>query len=346
MQERVLASVLANPRIEPHLAIWGWQIAAYLFLGGVVAGLMVLTGWAILAGREQQTPFASRRAPLISVVLLGIGMLMLFLDLQRKINILHFYMTFRVTSPMSWGAWILIAVVPVLALLTLAGLPEGFPPLARWLGRLPVIGPRLITPLYGLSFAWRRVVAPFSIALGIALGIYTGVLLSGFNARPFWHSALLGPLFLVSGVSTGAAVMVLGAATPAERHLFSRIDLGLIVAELAVVALFFIDMLDGSALQQSAIGHLLGGDQTRIFWIGFIGIGLLVPLLLEAATFGRSVAVVVSVAAVLVLGGGYLLRDIAVKTGQETTWTQFHNQFNASLLSRLRTDGENPNGRF
>ena len=38
-----------------------------------------------------------------------------------------------------------------------------------------------------------------------ALGIYTGVLLSALGARPFWNSALLGPLFLVSGLSSAAA---------------------------------------------------------------------------------------------------------------------------------------------
>ncbi len=62
-----------------------------------------------------------------------------------------------------------------------------------------------------------RLLAGINVALGVALGIYTGVQLSGFNARPFWHSAVLGPLFLVSGLSTGAAVIILGARTAEER---------------------------------------------------------------------------------------------------------------------------------
>ena len=40
--------------------------------------------------------------------------------------------------------------------------------------------------------------------VGIGLGIYTGILLGAFPSRPFWNSSLLGPLFLVSGLSTGA----------------------------------------------------------------------------------------------------------------------------------------------
>lgn len=346
MQEEVLASVLANPRIEPNLAIWSWQIATYLFLGGVVAGIMVFSGWAILAKRDAQAPFTVNRAPLIGLVLLAIGLSTLFLDLEHKIEVWRFYTILRVTSPMSWGSWILLLVMPVLALLALAGLQAGFPALAGWLGRLRLLGPGLIVPLYALCFAWRRVLSVLSILVGIALGIYTGVLLSGFNARPVWHSGLLEPLFLVSDLLTGAAIIILGARTREERHLFGRIGLGLILAELTLVGLFVIDMLNGNALQQNAVHHLLGGDATWLFWIGFVGIGLVVPFVLEAAMWKRSIAVIMGFASILVLGGGFLLRDVVLKTGQETSWTEFHNQFDASLLGRLRTDGEDPDGRF
>ncbi|MGC9269729.1 NrfD/PsrC family molybdoenzyme membrane anchor subunit [Acidiphilium sp.] len=346
MREEVLASVLANPGVEPTLAIWGWQIATYLFLGGLAAGLMVFSGWVVLSGRTARTPFAANRAPLVGLVLLGIGMGTLFLDLERKINVWRFYAFLHDTSPMSWGAWILLLVFPVLALLALAGMPEGFPGLAAYICRLPVVGRRVLLPVIGLCGVIRRPLALLGVVLGIGLGIYTGVLLSSFNARPFWHSALLGPLFLVSGLSTGAALMILGAGTKEERHLFGRIDLGLIVAELALIFLFVIDMLNGDALQRAAVAHVLGGSETHLFWIGFIGLGLAIPLVLEAAMWWRSITLIAGAASVLVLLGGFLLRDVMITTGQQTTWTSFNNQFNPGLLAKLRTDGENPNGRF
>ena len=43
------------------------------------------------------------------------------------------------------------------------------------------------------------------MALGVVLGIYTGILLSAFGARPLWNSAVLGLLFLISGLSSAAA---------------------------------------------------------------------------------------------------------------------------------------------
>ncbi|WP_031405802.1 NrfD/PsrC family molybdoenzyme membrane anchor subunit [Thiomonas sp. FB-Cd] len=346
MREEVLASVLANAKVEPQLAIWGWQIATYLFLGGLAAGLMVLSAWAVLARREAQAPFAAGQAPLIGFVALMVGMTTLFLDLEQKINVWRFYTGLHVTSVMSWGSWVLLLVIPALGLLTLAGLPSGFPALSAWLDRLPAIGPRLIAPISAICVMQRRKLAVLNFALGIALGIYTGVLLSAFNARPFWHSALLGPLFLTSGLSTGAAMMILGTGADGERHLFGRIDLGLILVELALIGLFLADMLNGNALQRDAAAHVLGGGATQVFWLGFIGAGLALPLALELVLWRRSMVSVAAVAAVLVLFGGFLLRDVVVKTGQETSWSHFDNQFNASLLKDLRKDGENPNGRF
>ena len=33
-----------NPVVYPELVTWEWPVAAYLFLGGLVGGLMVLVG--------------------------------------------------------------------------------------------------------------------------------------------------------------------------------------------------------------------------------------------------------------------------------------------------------------
>jgi hypothetical protein len=51
-----------------------------------------------------------------------------------------------------------------------------------------------------------------NLVLGVGLGIYTGILLNTMVARPLWNSAILGPLFLVSGLSAGAAVMHIAAS--------------------------------------------------------------------------------------------------------------------------------------
>jgi hypothetical protein len=60
----------------------------------------------------------------------------------------------------------------------------------------------------------------------------------------------------------------------------------------------------------------------------------------------RSIGVIAGFASVLVLVGGFLLRDIVVTAGQASGWAHLQNQFNPALLDNLRNDGEDPNSRF
>src|SRR5207244_6929242 len=89
---------------------WGWQIAVYLFLGGLAAGLMILSA---IAKRES---FAMRLLPFGAPLALSVGMGALFLDLDYKLHMFRFYTAFRITSPMSWGAWILLLIYPATVL--------------------------------------------------------------------------------------------------------------------------------------------------------------------------------------------------------------------------------------
>lgn len=340
MIEHIYDSVKANPRIEPFLSIWSWQIATYLFVGGLVAGVMAFAAVAVLSRREDAVPFTAKRLPLIGFVLLMIGLLMLFLDVERKLMVWRFFTAFEYTSPMSWGSWVLLISTPLIVLQALAFLREGYPPIARFLEGLPWIGGTLIPWVIDFAYAWRRPIAAISFVFGITLGVYTGVLLSNFNARPFWHTAILGPLFLTSGLSTATALVILLARQLDERRLFTRVDFGLILIELGLIAVLFFNMLNGSAIQQQAIQHLLGGDYTTLFWVGFIGFGLVVPLLFELFSMRWHLVPVAVVTSVLVLGGGYLLRDITLHVGQETKWKHVQNEFNPALLKILTSRTE------
>ncbi|MEA2080235.1 MAG: NrfD/PsrC family molybdoenzyme membrane anchor subunit, partial [Pseudomonadota bacterium] len=90
----------------------------------------------------------------------------------------------------------------------------------------------------------------------------------------------------------------------------------------------------GTEFHLRAADHILGGNYTVVFWVYFVGLGLLIPLLLEFREMrGRSA--LVSLGPILVLVGGYLLRHITVELGQLTTWTHYAIQFDPALLERL-----------
>jgi protein NrfD len=333
MIEEVLVTPHYNPLVGPHLGIWDWRVAVYLYLGGLSAGMMLFTASTILLRRDDDCPFAAYKLPLLAPIVLSIGMTTLFLDLEHKLFVWRFYTAFRPASVMSWGSWILLLIYPFMLLQIASTLRQGYPALAKWVERLPLAGKFL-----NLTEARRRGIAAWSIPFAVGLGIYTGMLLGAFNARPFWNTSILGPLFLISGLSTAAALNLLLSRSETERLLYSRIDVGVIVIELIFIGLLIFGLTTGGRVQQEAIDLILGGPFTLVFWALFVGAGLLVPLSLEVmeSKGGRTFALI---AAVLVLLGGYLLRQVTVEMGQESTWNRYDTQYNPELLDRLEKVG-------
>jgi formate-dependent nitrite reductase membrane component NrfD len=296
--------------VDPQLHVWGWEIPIYLFLGGLAAGVMVLS--TRLLARPGEPSRALRWLPFAAPLLISVGMGTLFLDLEHKLFFWRFYLAFRWTSPMSWGAWILLLVYPVSLLVAVAALADDQ---ADWLAARA-------GPLGGLVRAARAWALPrvpalhtASVAVGVGLGLYTGILLSSLGARALWSSAILGPLFLVSGLSGGAALLMLFPVSRDERHALARWDLWTIGLEAVLLALFLIGLASGGAGSQAAAGLLLGGRYTLGFWALVVAVGLAAPAALELLE-GRRLLKVSAAAPALVLLGGLALRWIMVSAGQ------------------------------
>ncbi len=339
-----LTTTRHNPGIDPALHVWGWEIPVYLFLGGLVAGLMIIAGVRLLLvqPRERQAMVCCTIGPLVGLTLLSLGMLALFLDLSHKLYVWRLYLTFEPTSPMSWGSWILLLVYPALLANTLTHLPETVPAAAK---RFPV----LVT-ISDFILARPRVVIGIGLGnmvLGVALGLYTGILLSALPARPLWNTAILGPLFLFSGLSTAAAllhaILVMSfkgeyrpafadfllsalarwshgrAPDPSIAPLLSQADNSFLTVELGLLMLFLIGMVTSAAASQQAAALLLIGPYAAPFWVLVIGLGILTPLLLQFLELQNRIRHTLA-PAVLVLVGGLALRFILVFAGQESHW--------------------------
>ncbi|MFH0882240.1 MAG: NrfD/PsrC family molybdoenzyme membrane anchor subunit [bacterium] len=297
------------PLVNPHLEVWEWQIPAYLFLGGLVAGLMILNALWRMQGRTAQGRAVTLYGAIAAPVLLSLGMLFLFLDLSNRENVFRFYMVFRPSSPMSWGAWILIAVYPVQILLL--ALPGG---LEQFGGRLTFLN-RVWEWIKRFALKVERPVLWLAVILGVGLGVYTGILLSVNVARPLWNTGLLGPLFLISGLSAGSAFVMLAKPTELEAHSAARWDAGLLIAEIAFLSLVLVNLATGLEPQQQAASLLLGGAFTPSFWIFVVILGALMPLWLEMREITRK-PTPSWLAPTLVLIGGFALRYVLVVAGQ------------------------------
>jgi formate-dependent nitrite reductase membrane component NrfD len=170
-----------------------------------------------------------------------------------------------------------------------------------------------------LAAAIRRPLAAVNVALGVALGVYTGILLSAFGARPLWNTPLLGPLFLLSGLSGGAALLVLLEPSSDAQLRLGMLDVKLIGAEFATLALILIGLSSGGATQRAAAQLVLGGPFTAPFWIAIVMMGLALPAIIDLLhRFRRAQASFYPAA--LVLLGGFALRMIILLAGQASRW--------------------------
>ncbi len=298
--------------IDPHLHIWGWEIPAYLFLGGMAAGVMILTSLLVMR-RDDRSP-AARWLAFAAPALVSVGMGALFLDLAFRLHVWRFYLAFRWTSPMSWGAWILVVMYPASLTLALAGLAdEQAEKAAIFLRRFGLEAATRALRALGRRHVGR--LAWVHLAVGVGLGVYTGILLSTLGARALWNSALLGPLFLASGLSTGAAFLLLFRLSEDERCLVTRWDKLAMGLEVAVLLLFLVGLATSGVAGKEAAGLLLGGPWTAQFWSLVVIAGLAVPFLLEMLESRLHLRATV-VAPLLVLAGGLALRWIMVAAGQ------------------------------
>lgn len=302
-----------NELIDPMVSVWGWEIPVYLFLGGLVAGMMIITGSFLLRGRHREDGCVCSVLPGLGLVFLSLGMLALFLDLEHKRAVWRLYTTFRVASPMSWGAWILLLVYPALGLLALVRPPSFVRDVLPAIDRLSTALARRTSIVEAIGAA--------AIGLGVALGIYTGILLSGLGARPFWSSALLGPLFLVSGMSSAAAFTHLIARNPEERVLLARWDNTFLLIELFVIGLFLVGLQAATAAQAQAASLVLGGPFTAVFWVLVVALGIVVPLLIQTMAVTHRMQHT-PIAPLLVIGGGLVLRFVVVYAGQFSHWAR------------------------
>src|SRR5210317_1992258 len=130
MSEELLVTARDNALIDPSLHIWTWEVAMYLFMGGLTAGIMFFAALMTVRDKEHIAPFAATRLALLAPIALSIGMTTLFLDLEHKLFVYRFYTSFQITSPMSWGAWILIVIYPVSIMQILSTFRSGYGVLA------------------------------------------------------------------------------------------------------------------------------------------------------------------------------------------------------------------------
>ena len=307
-----------------HELAWGLPVISYFFLAGMGAGAIVVSGSVLLRkGGFGASRFAvARCGALIGPFPVMLGTFLIVFELGQPLRALNLFHLINL-SPMSIGSWFLniFITLSVLYALTFV-LPNSGP------------GDRL-SPV-------RRALAWICVPLGIGVAIYTGIMLGAMPARPFWNSPILAALFTLSALSSGVASIILAgvffrrnskdpdirADYENSSYVLISSDALLIAMELMVVFLFLLfGHLTIGDVRYAMAAILPGGQLAIMFWGLVIGVGLLLPFIVEMFQImprlihGRefkshvSIEVIVPVA---ILIGGFVLRYTIVAAGQIT----------------------------
>jgi len=314
-----------------HQHHWRTGIAIYLFLGGLGASMGFIAAlYKNLFKKEDPSMFAW--STLLGILLVNFGGIFLILDMFVWDSFIHGHIgeIFKV----------------LLAFFGAAVFNGNFHPWIQWGANFIALF-SLFGTLWALSYADRAAILKqigflrniarllqccqglwgwLTMIFGIAVAAYTGFLLSVAPAIPAWSHPLLPVLFVISAVSTATAWYMLwtffakGGEDIREirekiGHQVEWADFGLIALELLAIGAYF------NYLYYAYAGGKVVFDMainSAGFMIGFLLLGLIVPFVLEFIAAKWHVRILVPIAAVLVLFGGFLLRYYILHFGVYT----------------------------
>lgn len=286
---------------------WEWPIATYLFLGGMGGGMfflnMVLSFFVF--PEQAETLGAVLMWPMfLAIVWLAFGCFLLVFELGQHYTFPRVFLN-STKSVIGHGARLLV-VCMVFGLLW-------------WISFCPWF--------HGFLAGFRGINLFLAGITGLCIMLYTGIMFSSLKAHSFWATPALPVLFTVSALSTACACIMLSAgwwlpvpAGSAEalpflafgeqvEHLLHNTDIILALSEITVLMLIVLSYLGaGNVVAHGVAVRWVKGKTAPVFWVCMVGLGLVVPLLLNILPYaGGHVA-----ACILVIAGGLLLRFLIV----------------------------------
>ncbi|HDZ20875.1 hypothetical protein LCGC14_0015230 [marine sediment metagenome] len=272
-----------------HHEAMGLLVVIYFFMSGLGAGAF-LTGAAFQLFGGPNGAKIAKRAAIAAPILLIPGLLCLMLDLGQPMRFFNLMLYFNVQSIASWGVWLInifMGLSVLFALLHFAGKAKAARPLAY----------------LGSVFA-------------IAVGLYSGMLLYQMRGYELWHSALVPPIFLVSAIASGMAVVLLlsRGSDPQAIRTLTRALAVVIGVDLVLALTEILTLVWSHGAKGEAADVILSGGFGFMFIGLYLILGLVLPLLLlMRRQAGRGVYVTI---AVMVLVGTLAMRFVIVIGGQ------------------------------
>jgi formate-dependent nitrite reductase membrane component NrfD len=287
-----------DPKVTGQLQHeWRWRKAVYLFLGGLGAGAYCI---AALSGF-----FGPSREPATTVGL-WIGFPAVLLGSLILLTALGAPTRAVLAARKQGSSWISRGTVILSAFMAVAFLHLV---LARFTG-------------VDETGTGMDILAVAGIVLGVGTMVYTGILLGASKGIPFWRTGVVPVLFVVSALVTGylailLGVMLFGEPTRTLLRVMTLEAVVLMVLEGLAVAFFLQAAYRAPDSRESAERMV----RKSLFAIGYLALGLAVPLgllLITHFTIGAdpgSMTALVVIGALLGLAGRLILRQAVLACG-------------------------------
>jgi formate-dependent nitrite reductase membrane component NrfD len=256
---------------------WEWPITIALFVAGIASGAYAAMGLIHYAGDKRDQPVADRLAFVPLPLMLAVPLL-LIVDLgQRGRSPKLLFpnsaaaerpgpLMFNSNSPMNWGSWSMVIFGAFAALAFADAIHHSRHTAFGW--------------LEGISH--NVVVLAIGEIFALVVSGYSGVLLNVTNQGVWSDTWLMGGLFICFSELSGMAVALIVSDRMGAGRTSAALRTALFYAaavSAVVLVLFLVSLAtqqDGSLSALVASLHEFVGP---VFWIGAVGLGLLVPLL-------------------------------------------------------------------
>ena len=275
-----------------HLA-YDWIIVTYFFLGGLSAGAYIFSVVANYYKKEFR-PLA-KTAAILAPITLAIGMLFLLFDLGQPFRMWRLFLSFNPRSVISWGSWFL-CIFFALSLVHAWLLTKGEDEKAK-------------------KFTY------LGLLMGFLVAVYTAIILAQSPGTALWRHviAILPWLFLIGGLISGIALVILVSAGRMDDLLLAKLGkflAWLVLLELVIIFTDVVILFNGDVTAVDSAKSFLVGEFSFLFWGLEIILGSLIPVIILLRT--KVSAKGLAVASMLILIGIYVMRYIVVVGGQLT----------------------------
>ncbi|MBX9032863.1 NrfD/PsrC family molybdoenzyme membrane anchor subunit [Gordonibacter massiliensis (ex Traore et al. 2017)] len=302
---------------------WGLWVAVYIWFSGLAGGLYLVSALVYLLRLPRFAPIA-RLALGGSIVSLVVSMIFIGIDLGAIRHSLGTLLFFHWSSPLAWEikAYIFFMVVAIAQFALVLYNDRG----ARAAVAGAADGRKADTHRGNVNLV-VRVLAGVGVAtsfVGPPGG--TGMFFAAVKTRGLWEGGITSVLFYVMAVVTAAAFLIvayrllcrLRGARPDEAACTGLARV--LAASLFALALCVFFQLAPALLSDDpriadAVAVMTGGYLAPLFWIGEIGLGLVVPAVLLALGAARRSPGMVTAASLSVMAGILALRYVLVVAG-------------------------------